>query len=449
MELLVVVPGIQGSRLELKGKRVWPPTVKEAIFGYDRIDQLIDDDLVATELIDAVGPLSFYESLEADVRNCGFREGDADKPLLLFPYDWRRSNADTAGKLALAIDKAWDDASERITDITFLAHSMGGLVTRFLVESGQFSDRPWFSRIRRLITLGTPHLGAPKALWTLEGNERQSGLSPRDIRTLADMDAYPSLYELVGPDAAPFTWDQPHRGKLPPTLSAFDETIADRLNLNPNNIAQARAFWSALDISRKPDSVQYLALVGTSLTTIVRNEWVGGTEGLLPIERKDGGDGTVPTASALISSAAHVFSRKAHVRIFEDRRFRRFLYDALGAPSDASPQSADGHTELGDEQAVALSLGDDSYAAGTPIQFVLTYETTQNEPFIQIAFYKCDEDTGIIDRHQAVAEVSAGLTGVSVEEWSFTAIVDLPPGMYVAEPDEVSDDPAPSAFVIY
>lgn len=43
--------------------------------------------------------------------------------------------------------------------LTLLGHSMGGLVARSAIAQAQ--DRRWPRRLQRLITLGTPHLGAP------------------------------------------------------------------------------------------------------------------------------------------------------------------------------------------------------------------------------------------------------------------------------------------------
>jgi triacylglycerol esterase/lipase EstA (alpha/beta hydrolase family) len=45
-------------------------------------------------------------------------------------------------------------------EISLVAHSMGGLVARYHLESGHFKGRPGFGRVRRLLTLGTPHNGA-------------------------------------------------------------------------------------------------------------------------------------------------------------------------------------------------------------------------------------------------------------------------------------------------
>uniref|UniRef100_UPI00192A2126 PGAP1-like alpha/beta domain-containing protein n=1 Tax=Escherichia coli TaxID=562 RepID=UPI00192A2126 len=45
------------------------------------------------------------------------------------------------------------------TEVAVLAHSMGGLVARSAIA--QARGRPWPARLQALITLGTPHGGAP------------------------------------------------------------------------------------------------------------------------------------------------------------------------------------------------------------------------------------------------------------------------------------------------
>jgi pimeloyl-ACP methyl ester carboxylesterase len=48
-----------------------------------------------------------------------------------------------------------------IEEITVLCHSMGGLVTRSAVFSGQLSGAVWLKHLKNIVFLGTPHHGAP------------------------------------------------------------------------------------------------------------------------------------------------------------------------------------------------------------------------------------------------------------------------------------------------
>lgn len=48
-----------------------------------------------------------------------------------------------------------------IEDLTVVAHSMGGLVTRSAIHQAQQAGLAWVTRLRNLVFLGTPHHGAP------------------------------------------------------------------------------------------------------------------------------------------------------------------------------------------------------------------------------------------------------------------------------------------------
>lgn len=48
-----------------------------------------------------------------------------------------------------------------VTEVTFLAHSMGGLVSRAACRAAAAGGLRWIGSLRRMIFLGTPHHGAP------------------------------------------------------------------------------------------------------------------------------------------------------------------------------------------------------------------------------------------------------------------------------------------------
>jgi pimeloyl-ACP methyl ester carboxylesterase len=48
-----------------------------------------------------------------------------------------------------------------LEEISFLAHSMGGLVARSAVHSAQQGKRQWIKKLKNIVFLGTPHHGAP------------------------------------------------------------------------------------------------------------------------------------------------------------------------------------------------------------------------------------------------------------------------------------------------
>jgi len=92
----------------------------------------------------------------------------------LFPYDWRLSNTYNAQLLAEKINEWWwhgmtPQQVDPECKVTIIAHSMGGLLARYFIESEKF-DGPRY--VRQLITVGTPHCGLPEAYTNLLGKTR-------------------------------------------------------------------------------------------------------------------------------------------------------------------------------------------------------------------------------------------------------------------------------------
>jgi len=64
--------------------------------------------------------------------------------------------AENGRKLARLLDELADSR-----DIALIGHSMGGLVARSACHAAEVEGRVWRTKLRTLVTLGSPHLGAP------------------------------------------------------------------------------------------------------------------------------------------------------------------------------------------------------------------------------------------------------------------------------------------------
>jgi len=100
---------------------------------------------------------SFIETFEKN----GYKQ---EEELFLFPYQWRDSNKNNAILLKNKISEIKQNEDWPFVDI--VAHSMGGLLAREYIESDYYQND-----VDQLITLGTPHNGAPEDYLMWDGGE--------------------------------------------------------------------------------------------------------------------------------------------------------------------------------------------------------------------------------------------------------------------------------------
>ncbi|MGW0786819.1 esterase/lipase family protein [Streptomyces sp. NPDC002911] len=224
-DAVVVVPGIMGSTLKdgVTGRHLWglggaswyvkawthPQGLREL--------HLTEDELEGkTGRIEATGLLAStawtpylrghepYTALVGRVRKCVAHEA----AVLPFAYDWRLPVATNARILADAARRhlsAWRNheahdrarrhrVDERPARLVFVAHSMGGLVTRAALDVGYDSDLA--ADTRGVITLGTPFSGAVAAAVILNtGRGTPVPLPRRKLRSLCA--TMPGLHDLL------------------------------------------------------------------------------------------------------------------------------------------------------------------------------------------------------------------------------------------------------------
>jgi pimeloyl-ACP methyl ester carboxylesterase len=316
-----------GSELFFGEELVWPGPVSSLIFPYTKMEKLLRLDLRVGDVIRNFAISEQYGALIRDLRVFGFKE--EDRTLFLQPYDWRRSNALAAEGLANGIDEAVDSVGS-MAEITLIAHSMGGLVSRWYLESGRFTDRPGFHAVRRLITLGTPHLGAPLALTAALGKEKRLFLSATQVRQLVGDPRYPSLYELLPPRGEPFAWSLDPGSDLAP-IDVYDLSIAAKLGLLQANLGASQTFRAGLDHTRRPNGVRYFSFVGSRQSTIAAVTVDFQTvDPVRPVEAEDGGDGTVPIWSGALSGLQSRPVGGEHGTIYKNDDLRRTLGLLLG-----------------------------------------------------------------------------------------------------------------------
>ncbi len=218
---VVIIHGVLGSRLANvgTGKEVWPGSLRNIVFSnYPDLRLEIDpitleprpSNLVTTGIARRAGGVDFYGRILATLANAaGFRAavpGTAavrgEKRYYVFAYDWRQDNVVTVRKLDEFIETIRSDYGTPDLKVDIIAHSMGGLITRYFIRYGTIDvlDSNEFpvnqygaSRIRRVILLGTPNLGSVGALRTLiRGYKVGLGAVPPEV-----VATFPSTYQLL------------------------------------------------------------------------------------------------------------------------------------------------------------------------------------------------------------------------------------------------------------
>lgn len=134
--------------------------------------------------------LGTYDNLLEELRLVGYEDGVS---LFTFPYDWRQPLETTGSELGTVLDGFLAQAAARpyvrADKVDIIAHSMGGLVSRAYIQGNGYGYN-----VRRLITLGTPHLGAPMAYLRAEGLDFGTDIAGRVfeaiVRSLARKSGY-------------------------------------------------------------------------------------------------------------------------------------------------------------------------------------------------------------------------------------------------------------------
>ncbi len=132
----------------------------------------------------------------------GQKVDPGEKHYYVFLYDWRQDNVKSAAQLADLVDQIRLDYNDPDLKVDLVAHSMGGLISRYYIRYGREdvtndNDFPvnlyGGQRVRRVILLGTPSLGSVEMLNAFIGGI-ELGLKRINSETLVTM---PSLYQLL------------------------------------------------------------------------------------------------------------------------------------------------------------------------------------------------------------------------------------------------------------
>jgi pimeloyl-ACP methyl ester carboxylesterase len=189
---IVLIPGILGSRLARSdtGLELWPGNTRKLLTSRYldlalRIDPVtlepLDDGLVPSGLFDAAVGQDFYGAIVRTLSGVGgYQLSEPGDPVLLqkarlyvFTYDWRQDSVVNVRRLDAFIEQIRHDYGDAALRVDVVAHSMGGLLVRYLQRYGTndvLDDNAFpvtgvgVGKLRRIVMLGTPNQGTVTAV---------------------------------------------------------------------------------------------------------------------------------------------------------------------------------------------------------------------------------------------------------------------------------------------
>lgn len=297
------VPGIMGTQLAQARARPTPDNLlwlDPTDIHHGRLTLLA---IPGVELL-ATGPVLYtWLPLKLALAAAGYT-------VKCFVYDWRRDLAEAAAAMAAEV------AACNARQVDVVGHSMGGLVARAVLHS------PAGARIRRLVTLGTPHGGSFAPVQAVRGVyplvRRLAQLDPRhspEELSREVFSSFHSLYQLLPRDAQPDLIDPRNWPRSGPQPNA---TLLARAPLFAPGGADAR-----ID-----------AIAGDGFLTTIN---VTHVDGEFWYRYGYGGDGTVPVARATLAGCRAWYCTAAHNELPRDAAVQAAVIALLGG---ATPQLA-------------------------------------------------------------------------------------------------------------
>lgn len=225
---VIIIPGILGSLLADRdsGRIVWLRATQA--FGLEpapnlgfRVDEQVSDPRAVEDRYEPVGIIDkitifpmFYDSpiyspLLDSFTEIGYKIGDCDFPradedAFVFHYDFRRDAAETAGKLARAIERVRDTRADPNEKVVIVAHSFGGLITRYYLMYGGAdvlsteNPKPTSAgaeNVASVVFLNSPHHGSLALFqFLLKG---YGALFPGQLLSSEEIRTMPSAYQLL------------------------------------------------------------------------------------------------------------------------------------------------------------------------------------------------------------------------------------------------------------
>jgi phospholipase A1 len=334
MQAIILVHGIMGSELKLGTETIWPPSVNEVVNNsYERIAKLRDTHAVATDILyqyKGFSVVPIYAPIIRELDDIVNYQGGS-RPN--FWFDWRLDLMHSADLLAQTIATACSGPNPA-DDVTIVAHSMGGLVARLVLESGKYNGANWFKMINRFVAVCVPQVGAPIAAARALGLEGSTTISPADMRLIMNDPNFPAGFQLL--PAPPYRKNVLYDGAT--GLDIYDHSTATKFGLSTKNQDAALKSWSHLTFN-KPKGVRYISIAANGLPT--ENAFYFNNTTYVATASVDG-DGTVPYWSSSFGPVDRLYTLKGeHLKVMNTNAFRSVLHEIFNSRMTVQPAPVD------------------------------------------------------------------------------------------------------------
>ncbi len=318
--ILFVLPGIMGTELKVGSDRIWLDK-PQLFFG-------------GMEKLGIAANVSSGKPLDEGYRDL-IAYFETTHEVIPFGYDWRLSLTDAATRLNARVRETVARAGNR--PISFLAHSMGGLVVRTMMT---LPDSAWPDVARhpksRFLMLGTPNGGSHAISQILTGEESLLKLLALGSSSLRDIvglcAAFPGILDML-PEFTDDTQTTPNdkyfelatwQGlwastgtTLPlPTETAFERAKALRRVLRQQVLPPERVFY----VAGKRDE--------TPVDVVPETGWFGRKR--IAFTKTSDGDGRVTWTQGIPSGVRHWYVDAIHGDLSSDRGLFSGYSDILG-----------------------------------------------------------------------------------------------------------------------
>ncbi len=243
-----------------------------------------------------------------------------------FPYDWRLPIEASADLLRESIER-WSAGNPQ-QQFTLVAHSMGGLVSRsYLGRHAAEGEK----RIKRLVTLGTPHLGATSAIDNLfNGNQMMAVVDKlNQMNGMREVVlSMPSIYQLL-----PAPNDVLPSGVTPPAdWDLYDANAWDVPGLRQENLDIAKNFHQRL--AGSDPQVEIVQIAGCNINTAATASLTtaNGKRSVTMTNFEEGrqsGDGTVPGWSGFYEKAQVYYVQEVHRNLPGNKQVIQAVQDII------------------------------------------------------------------------------------------------------------------------